>query len=355
MIQVQLKLDLRPAQQRMLNRWLRHLTGAYNWALGTIQRDAARGIYRSEFELLPLVNGHGAKIGVAQDALSGAIGDAHKAWKRCFSRLSRRPRRKGKRNKLNGITFPHGKDLKVEAKRVKIPVIGRVRYHRQEIPAGRVSYARIVRRASGWYLCLCIKADPVPIAAVLDGVVGVDPGFSSLLTLSTGEVIEQPHELRMGASRLGQAQRGGRRRLAARLHERMRNRRKDRNHKLSRRLVQENALIAWSKDRTRSLQRTFGKSVAGAAHFQLRQYLSYKCRAGGRQFLEVDSRNSTRTCSACGARSGPTGYAGLKVRQWSCACGARHDRDVNAAMNTLRVGLETSHERVGDDSSGIAA
>lgn len=34
-------------------------------------------------------------------------------------------------------------------------------------------------------------------------------------------------------------------------------------------------------------------------------------------------------------RSGPTGLAGLSVRQWRCPCGAEHDRDVNAARNTL--------------------
>jgi len=38
--------------------------------------------------------------------------------------------------------------------------------------------------------------------------------------------------------------------------------------------------------------------------------------------------------------AGPSGLAGLKVRLWTCAqCGAKHDRDANAAINTLKVGL----------------
>jgi transposase len=132
------------------------------------------------------------------------------------------------------------------------------------------------------------------------------------------------------------------------LQERLANQRKDRNHKLSRRLVADHQTLAWSKDNDKALARMFGKSVASAGHAQLRGMLAYKCTASGRQFLEVPSKNSTRTCSACGAFTGPTGYAGLSVRQWMCtACGADHDRDVNAAVNTLiaGVGITLEHRR----------
>lgn len=147
---------------------------------------------------------------------------------------------------------------------------------------------------------------------------------------------------------LAQAQRGSNRRLAARIQERIANQRKDRNHKLSRRLVAENQLIAFSADRHQAIAKRFGKSVASSGHHQLRRMLSYKskCRTDGLGvYVEVDPRNSTKTCSVCGALSGPTGWAGLKVRQWTCAqCGAEHDRDVNAAINTLIAGAGLVHE-----------
>lgn len=76
--------------------------------------------------------------------------------------------------------------------------------------------------------------------------------------------------------------------------------------------------------------------------------LSYKSQRrtdGLGVYVEVASRNSTKTCSACGALSGPTGLSGLKVRQWTCvACGAQHDRDTNAAMNALIAGAGLAHE-----------
>src|SRR5207249_3316440 len=100
--------------------------------------------------------------------------------------------------------------------------------------------------------------------------------------------------------------------------------------------------------------KTFGKSVASAGHAQLRGMLAYKCTASGRQFLEVSSKSSTKTCAVCGSLSGPTGYAGLSVRQWTCAaCGAAHDRDVNAAINTLHAGVGTPHERHRKMAPGI--
>jgi transposase len=85
------------------------------------------------------------------------------------------------------------------------------------------------------------------------GQIGIDPGFSNLLTTSDGEIIEHPRELEASAERLAQAQRGPNQELAARIQERAANRKRDRNHKLSCRLVAENILIAFSKDNIKGM------------------------------------------------------------------------------------------------------
>ena len=141
----------------------------------------------------------------------------------------------------------------------------------------------------------------------------------------------------------------------ARLQERTANRRRNRNHHLSRRLIAENQFIAFSGDRHRAIAIRFGKSVSNAGHYQLRSMLAYKSRTGGREYIEVSNRNSTRRCSACGALTGPTGWQGLSVREWDCsACGAHHDRDVNAAVNTLITGRGARHESRCETASGTA-
>jgi putative transposase len=80
-------------------------------------------------------------------------------------------------------------------------------------------------------------------------------------------------------------------------------RRKDRDHKLSRRLVAENIVIYFSRDNPKGLAKRFGKSVASSSHAQLRSMLAYKSPASGTRYVEVDAN----TCSLCGARSGPQG------------------------------------------------
>ena len=53
----------------------------------------------------------------------------------------------------------------------------------------------------------------------------------------------------------------------------------------------------------------------------------------------MDESYSTQTCSQCGSTEGPKGLKGLGIREWTCECGAVHDRDTNAAKNILAKGL----------------
>lgn len=344
MIGYQLKLKLTIKQEKTLEQWLFHLTGVWNWAVRKIELDAKDKIYHSDFEIKAMVKGH-SKIGVSSDAIREMVMTAWTAWRSCFKKISKKPRLKGQRNRLNSIPLREGFG-RIDQTHFAIHRLGVVNTHKQEIPDGEIKCCRIIKRPSGWYLSIVIDTESKPIPVVDNSLIGIDSGFNNLLTLSTGEKIPHPREFEQAERRLGQAQRGKNQRLANRIQERIANKRKDRNHKLSRELVSNNRLIAFSADKHKSIAKIFGKSVGSSGHYQLRSMLAYKCRSGGRQYIEVPSKNSTRTCSACGVLSGPTGFTGLKVRNWVCSCGAEHDRDVNAAVNTLKAGLGMSHENV---------
>jgi len=344
MIQAQFKLRLNKKQEALLVGWLCNLTGVWNWAVRKIELNAKDKIYFGAKDFQNLLANHGEKLGIPSHTLQGILSQAHLAWTRCFKKIAKRPHLKGQRNKLNSIPFPD--PIKPpEDNYIGLPGLGKVRFHKQALPEGKIKCGRIVKRASGWYLCLFIAADREPINRVGYGKIGIDPGFKALLTMSDGEVVDHPRELEAIEHRLAQAQRGHDKVLAARLQEKRANQVKDRNHKLSLRLVQENVVIRFSADNHKGVAHKFGKSVSSSSHYQLRQMLSYKSHAGGTEYDEPDSKFSTMTCSVCGSRSGPTGWGGLAVRQWRCSeCGTLHDRDVNAARNTLFAGAGYAHE-----------
>lgn len=346
MIQHQLKFRLTKAQEATLQEWLPMLTSIWNWSIRKIENYAQGGIYYTPNKFQNLLPGVSKKLGIPSHTIQGMLSLAHTSWQRCFKKIAKKPRLKGMRNRLNSIPFPDPIGTPVDNK-VKIPGLGMVRYHKQQVPKGKIKCARVLKRASGWYLCLFIDAQPTAIPRKAENRIGIDPGYKHLITLSTGEKVDHPKELQQSIKRIGQAQRGINKKLVARLHERISNRRKDRNHKLSRQLVSENSVICFSKDNLRGLSRAgFGKSVTAASHGQLRSMLSYKSRIGGTEYIEVSSKSSTKTCSSCGASTGPQGRAGLSVRQWECsACGTHHDRDVNAAVNALIAAVGTTVER----------
>jgi transposase len=196
-----------------------------------------------------------------------------------------------------------------------------------------------VKRASGYYFQYVIDATHTQEIRENAKPVGTDPGFKSLLTLSDGTKIENPRELRQTEERLAQAQRGRNKNLSARISERLRRQKQDRNHKISHKVVRDYSEIYAPDDSFKNMQKLFGKSIGEAALGNLFNLISYKAQSCGRKFVWVSSHNTTRTCGTCWAVTGPTGLSGLEVRQWTCpSCGASHDRDINAAQVVLLSG-----------------
>jgi IS605 OrfB family transposase len=176
--------------------------------------------------------------------------------------------------------------------------------------------------------------------------VGVDLGLKHLATLSTGQTIAAPQFYRAGEHKLATAQRA--RKTAKRvraLHAKAANRRKDFLHKESTKLTTQYGLIVIGDTSPATLAKTrLAKSVLDAGWADLRRMLSYKAMMHGGGTLEVSEAYTTQICSCCGSlpKGRPKGSADLRIREWTCgACGAHHDRDVNAARNILRLGLQS--------------
>jgi transposase len=301
--------------------------------------DANDKIYYSAYDFNNILANHSKKIGIPSHVIHGILMQGYTAWKRYFKKVSGKPRLKGNRNKLNSVPFPDP-FKSPEDNKIGILGLGKVRFHKQDIPEGKIKCGRIIKKASGWYLQLTIDVKNKFSVKETTETIGIDPGFKTLLTLSNGIKIDNPRELRKGEKRIAQAQRGRNKKLTARLQEKQANRRKDRNHKISRSLIEDYQTIFYSNDNFKNLAKINGKSVSEASLGQLIRMITYKGSMCGRDVIPVDSRFTTMTCSVCGSLTGPHGRDGLAVRHWECsACGADHDRDINSAKVVLNAGV----------------
>ncbi|GII92334.1 transposase [Sinosporangium siamense] len=216
------------------------------------------------------------------------------------------------------------------------------------------STVTVSRDAAGrWFVSILVEERIVPLPSV-DARVGVDAGIAALVTLSTGEKIVNPRHERADRRRLAKAQRalarkaGGSANRAkarvkvARVYARIADRRRDLLHKVSTPLVHENQVIAVEDLAVCNMvrNRSLARAISDAGWRDLRMMLEYKAAWYGRRLAVVDRWfPSSRLCSACGALQD---RLPLNVRTWKCACGAVHDRDVNAARNVLAAGLAES-------------
>lgn len=242
---------------------------------------------------------------------------------------------------------------------------GRIKLAKQDEPL-RIVWSRplpqgaepssvtVSRNARGQYHISILVEETITTLPPTGSQVGVDVGITSLVALSTGEKITNPkHEKRdrkvlaraqraLARKKKGSANRAKAKHRVARIHGRIADRRRDHLHKLSTRLVREYDTIAIEDLTVRNMVRnhSLARAISDASWSELRRQLEYKAGWYGRELIAIDRwYPSSKTCSACGAI---VEKLPLNIREWTCRCGTRHDRDVNAANNILAAGLAVS-------------
>jgi putative transposase len=182
--------------------------------------------------------------------------------------------------------------------------------------------------------------------------VGVDVGLTHFAITSDGSKFDNPKHLKKRAKnlkrkqqKLSRKQKGSNRRykarrIVARVHERITNSRKDFQHKLSRKLVNENQVIIVENLAVKNMVKNhcLAKSISDCGWSEFTRQLKYKAERDGKIYLEIGRFfPSSKTCHVC---LNQIGSLPLDVRSWTCnSCGTKHDRDVNAAINIRDEGL----------------
>jgi len=195
-----------------------------------------------------------------------------------------------------------------------------------------------------WYVCFVCEVPKIsPVKS--GGSVGIDLGLKTIATLSDGIRLDRANITSTYADRLAMAQRARKKKRVKAIHAKIKNTRKDWNHKETTKIINRYDQVFVGNVSSSKLKKTrMAKSVSDAGWADFKRMLAYKAIALGVQYKEVNESFSTVTCSTCFERTGPSGLSALGVREWVCKCGAYHNRDVNAAKNILRIGCDALHK-----------
>ena len=278
------------------------------------------------------------------------------------------------RYRMRSYVYPQlGKAQFLKGNQIKLPQLGWLEYVKsREIPDGFVvKQARIVRKASGYFVMMTLECDvSVPDVMPHGHPVGIDLGLDTFVATSDGDVVDRPRFLnslqrklkllqrRLKNKSYGSNNRHKLNRKIARLHQRISDTRKDWHFKLAHKLCDGAGMIfvedidfrAWAKG-------MFSKHTLDAGFGQFINILQWVCWKRGVYFAKVDKDYTSQVCPQCDTH---TGKKELSIRIHSCPeCGYTVHRDVAAAQIVRNRGisgvgriLENQENACGDGLAG---
>ena len=303
---------------------------------------------------------------VSKCAPQEALRDLDRAFKNFY---------RGRKSKKN-IGFPKFKkkgihdsfrltgSIHVSDRYVSLPRLGTLRTKETTHIQGDILSATVSKEADRWYVSLQVERQPKEQFVLKDTPIGIDLGINCFAVLSDGTRIQSPQPLKRLLRLLkrrsrqhSQKEKGSNNRrksvlTLSRLHQRIRNQRKDFLNKLSSTLAKTKSVIVTEELNVQGMirNRSLARYIQDQGWGEFMRMLSYKTQWYGTTLLKAPRfYPSSQICSACGTREG---HLNLKDRSFTCRiCQYHIDRDLNAARNLLKL---TTGSSPGIDACGDA-
>jgi putative transposase len=213
----------------------------------------------------------------------------------------------------------------------------------------QIKRVRLVKRSDGYYVQFCIQVERGEVIKPTHQTIGLDVGLESFYTDSLGNKVQNPRFYRTGEKKMKRVQKLVSRKLKgsnnrhkarvklARVHLKISRQRKDHALKLARCVCASNDVIVYEDLRIKNLVKNhcLAKSINDAGWYQFRVWLEYFGKVFGRITIPVSPAYTSQECSNCGV----VVKKSLSTRTHVCQCGCRLDRDHNAGINILNLGL----------------
>jgi putative transposase len=363
-------------QQTTLNKWLALCCETYNAALQE-RRDAYHmaGVslsYSQQCSELPACKEVRADLAlVHSQVLQDVLKRVDLAFDGFFRRVKEGQRpgypRFRSRSRYQSLTFKQYQnsfDVQAGKKRegtLILSKLGHIKMVLHRPLTGIPKMATVKRTPTGkWFVSISVETE-LKTASLppQEAQVGIDVGLSTFAYLSTGGQIDNPRFFRKEELALaraqrklskepkGTSQREKRRKVVARVHERVRCRRENFIQQEVVSLIKRFGLIAVEALVVRNMIKNpkLAKSIADAAWSSFFTHLLSKAEEAGRAVVRVNPAYTSQICSSCGHQQ----EMPLSVRVYECpACGLVIDRDHNGSKNILEAALEAvgRHGRV---------
>jgi putative transposase len=269
------------------------------------------------------------------------------------------PRFKGK-DRYDSFCFPQS-GFTLNGNKLYLSKIGEVKVIKHRELIGKIKTCTIKREGNDWYAIFSCDSEIEPKERIETKAVGIDVGCIDFATMSDGSTIKNPHYLRQSEDKLKRVQskysklktlpvedkkKIKTKKQLVNLHLKVKNQRKDFLHKTSRSLVNKYSVICVEKLSVKNMLKDnwkrLNKSILDSGWTNFRNMLHYKAEEAGCVVAEVKPEYTSQICSGCGIKVKKE----LGERTHDCpSCGLKLSRDLNAAKNILRVGMNSLGNR----------
>ena len=275
------------------------------------------------------------------------------AYNNFFNKKAGFPKFKSKHNDSNSFKVPQSASIDIETKTIKIPKFEPIKFkHRLKQTEISPNSVVISRNRIGQYYASVQFEGEIEIKESTGECIGFDLGLTHFLIDSNGTKIYNPRLLKKQLGKIkylqrthsrkkkGSKSRDKQRIKLSRKHNDVTNKRKDFQNKLSTKIINENQVICLEDLNIKGMTKNhkLAQAITDVAWSSFVNMLKYKGIWHNRDIIFVNRWfPSSKTCSSCGWICNEMR---LDIRKWICPkCGCNHDRDINAAKNILRQGL----------------